>query len=76
MQTGHIIEPLVLHVLGPSTHDIGHRGIGALQPHHQPLGTAVTLKGIASQVTARRARVSADKQIGMSWRDVGETGNQ
>lgn len=52
VQTGHIIEPLVLHVLRSSTHDIWHCGIGVLQPRHQPLGTAVTLKGIASQVPA------------------------
>lgn len=52
MQAGHIIESLVLQVLRSGTHDIRHRGIGVLQPRHQPLGTAVTLKGIASQIPA------------------------
>lgn len=53
MQAGHVVEPLVLHLLGPSAHDIGHRGVGALQPRHQPLGAAVTFKGIAPQVPAQ-----------------------
>lgn len=52
MQAVHIIEALVLHVLWSSTHDIRHCGISVLQPRHQPLGTAVTLKGIASQIPA------------------------
>lgn len=52
MQAGHIIEALVLHVLWSGTHDIRHCGVGVLQPRHQPLGTAVALKGIASQVPA------------------------
>lgn len=51
MEACHVIEPLALHLLWAGTQDIWHWSVGALQPHHQPFSTAVTLERIAPQVS-------------------------
>lgn len=54
MQAALVVEALGLHVLRPGAQHAGHRGVGALQPRHQPLGATVALKGVSPQVPAER----------------------
>lgn len=46
-QAGQVVQPLALHVRGAIAEDIRHRGVGVLQPSHQPLGPAVALEQVA-----------------------------
>lgn len=55
---------LLLHLLWCSAHHIRHCGIGAPQPRHQPLGTAVALKGVAAQVAAGKQETESCQTTG------------
>lgn len=58
---GKVVEPLALHLTRAGAEDIWHRGVGVLQPRHQPFVLTVALERVPPQVSETRQKASSSQ---------------